>query len=119
MDMLGQQGRERAWSQIYELFVEPELDKRSDIAWENVYKVLIKLPKDKEPIVEFNHEVRFLYAMEDPVARYAGGTLQYYEIREIKEVLPPKVGDRNVAFIYAWRKKGQIYFGVRLQTQLA
>ncbi len=110
MDMLGQEGRERTWSQFYKLFVEPELEKRSDVAWSDIHKVLIKLPQDKEPIVEFNDEVQFKYAVEDPVARNKGDVLKYYDIREIKEILPPKVDDRYVAFVYAWRSGDYINF---------
>ncbi len=110
MDILGQEGRERAWSQFYKLFVEPELEKRSDLTWSEVYKVLVRLPQDKEPIVEFNDEAQFIYAVEDPVARNKGDVLQYYEIREIKEILAPKVDNRYVAFIYAWRSGDYINF---------
>ena len=110
MDSLDEEGRERAWSQFYKLFIEPELEKRSTIAWSDIHKVLIKIPKDKEPIVEFNNEVQFLYELDDPVARNAGDTLGYHEIREIKEIFPPKVDNRSVAFIYAWRTRDRIYF---------
>ena len=110
MDMLGEVGRERAWSQIYSLFIEPALEKRSDIAWENVHKVLIRLPTDKEPIVQFNNEFQFVYAVEDPVARNMGDVLQYHDFRDIKEVLPPKVNDIYVAFVYAWRATDRVFF---------
>ena len=108
--MLDKEGKERAWSQFYGLFIEPELEKRSTIAWSDIYKVLIKLPKDTEPVVEFNNEVSFIYAVEDPVARNAGAALEYHEIRAIGEILPPKVDDRYVAFIYAWRTGDHIKF---------
>lgn len=110
MDTLGEEGRERIWSQIYDLFIEPELTKRSDIDWSDIYKVLIKLPQDRAPIVEFNNEVTFLYAVEDPVVRTVGETLGFDEIRAIKEIHPPKVDDRSVAFVYAWCKGDHIYF---------
>ncbi len=110
MDMLGQEGKERAWHQLYEQFVRPELDKRSDVAWSDINKVLIKLPQDSDPIVEFNNEIRFIYKVEDPVERSAGEMLGFHEIREIKEVLPPTVDGRPVAFVYAWRAGATIRF---------
>ena len=110
MDMLGKEGMVRAWSQIYAQFIKPEIEERCGIAWSDIHKVLIKLPKDRDPIVEFNNEISFIYTMEDPVERNAGAKIEFYEIREIKEIIPPKVDDRCVAFIYAWRKRDQIYF---------
>ena len=104
-------GRERFWKQIYELFIEPELVKRS-ANFSEVCRVLIKLPKEKEPIVEFNENVQFSYVIEgtENAPRSRGESLNYYEIKQIKKILPPKVDNRSVAFIYAWRKKDNIYF---------
>lgn len=106
---------ERSWKQIYERFIEPELAKRSatsPIDLSEVYRVLIKLPKEKEPIVEFNENVQFSYIIEgtENVPRSRGESLNYYEIKQIKKILPPKVDDRSVAFIYAWRTRDHIYF---------
>ena len=118
MDMFGEEGRERAWSRIYELYIEPEVEKRPDVEWSAIYKVLIKLPKGKEPEVEFNDEVQFIYAVEDPVGRNAGEALEYYDFREIKEIIPPKVDNRSVAFIYAWRTRDHIYFACDFSPNL-
>ena len=110
MDILGQEGRERAWSQVFDLYIKPELDKRSDLAWTDVHTVLIRLPKDREPIVEFNDEVQIIYAVEDPFPRDKGDVLKWYELREIEEICPPKVDNGSVAFIFVWQKQDHIYF---------
>lgn len=101
--------------QIYKLFIKPELAKRSTtspIDFSKVYKVLIKLPKEKDPIVEFNEEIGFTYRVEETEkgSRNQGESLNYYDIKEIKEILPPKVDNRSVAFIYAWRIRDRIHF---------
>lgn len=110
MDLLGEEGRARAWSQFYSFFIEPALEKRSDLAWCDVYTLLIKLPQDQEPIVEFNEDVGFLYQVEDPNERKAGEGLAFHEIGEIKRIVPPKVDGVYVAYAYAWRTDTDIHF---------
>ena len=115
MHSLNQEDMERTWSQISDLYIKPELVERSKVSpidLSDVRKVLIKLPKNCDPIVEINEEARFLYAVEDPIARTAGETLESHEIMAIKEILPPKVDDHSVAFIYAWRARNHVYFAI-------
>ena len=115
MHSLNQEDMERKWSQISDLYIKPELVERSKVSpidLSDVRKVLIKLPKNCDPIVEINEEAQFLYAVEDPIARTAGETLESHEIMAIKEILPPKVDDHSVAFIYAWRARNHVYFAI-------
>ena len=101
-EVLGPEGVKRAWSQLYDMFIQPELDKR-EIGFEIVERVLVLLPKDGSPIVQFNDEAAFTYRLKDPQPRFAGDKVKYEDIRDIEAVLPPEVDGCHVAFFYAWR----------------
>lgn len=52
------------FNQVMKLWIEPEISKRKQksILPEGfkIYRCLIRLPQDRDPIVEFNDEVKFI-----------------------------------------------------------
>jgi hypothetical protein len=104
--------------QIHELWVGPELEKRQKAgtlpAGFHIAKVLIRMPQDAPPIVEFNEEIGWEAKVKVPDGREIrpGEPAYLHDVERIESVEPPKVGGVRVAFVYLfWNGTGhQIIF---------
>jgi hypothetical protein len=106
------------FNQVVKLWIEPEISKRKQkgILPKNfkMYRCLIRMPQDRDPIVEFNNEVRL-----KALAKFAPGTVKkrgefvyVSEIKEIGKILPPEVEGKRVDFVYIYSTDDgyQIFF---------
>ncbi len=105
-DMLGEEGARNLFSQIMKLWVEPELAQRRETGGLpegfRISRCLIRLPKDRSPIVEFNREIGWTASVRiaPGTAFEKGQRVFLHEIREITAVNPPAVNGQRVAFVY-------------------
>ena len=94
------------FDQIMELWVSPELEKRQKNNSINrnfkFDRCIIKFPKDKEPIVNFNDEAGFIAIVQpDRESSFnKGDPIRIHHVNEILEVLPPTVDDKRVGFVF-------------------
>lgn len=108
-DMLGEEGARNLFSQIMKLWVEPELAQRRETGGLpegfRISRCLIRLPKDRSPIVEFNREIGWTASVRiaPGTAFEKGQRVFLHEIREITAVNPPVVNGQRVAFVYFFR----------------
>jgi hypothetical protein len=107
------------FNQVMKLWIEPEILKRKQRGTplpENfkMYRCLIRLPQDRDPIVEFNEEAELI-----ALAKFAPGTVKkkgefiyIHEVKEIGKILPPEVEGKRVDFIcmYLTDNGYQIFF---------
>lgn len=93
-------------SQIMKLWIEPEISRRKQTGTlpENfgINRCLIRLPLDKNPIIEFNEDAGLIV-----IAKVARGTVKERgdpifidEIEEVADICPPEVNGKRVPFIY-------------------
>jgi len=104
--MLNKNGIQNLFDQIYKIWIEPEINKlKENQKLENNFKLrhcLIKLPRGKSPILEFNDDVKWLATVEvaSNAAIMKNDPIFLHEIKEIVGVQPPEVDGKRVAFIY-------------------
>lgn len=103
--MIDEKGAQNLFDQINKLWIEPEISSRKQAGTlpENfkIFRCLIKLPKDKTPIVDFNDEIRFVASLK--IGRNSikkGEPIYLHEVQEIGAISPPEVDGLRVAFIY-------------------
>ena len=88
------------------LWVNPELEKRKKSGKINdlfvLNKILIKFPQNKPPVVQFNDECWLTaYIRKDSNSSFQKyDPIYIYHVGEILDVLPPKIDDKQVAFIF-------------------
>ena len=65
---------------------------------------MIKLPRDRGPIVEFNEEIGWIVSARRPpgTAVEKGQKVFIHEIAEVTAVMPPTVDGQRVAFVYVF-----------------
>jgi hypothetical protein len=96
------------FEQIDRLWIQPELSRRAQAGILpkdfRIYRCLIRLPRDKAPIVEFNEEVGWIATARKPsgIAVEKGQKIFIHEIVEITAVKPPTVDEQRVAFVYVY-----------------
>ena len=105
--MLNEETIQNFTRNIHELWIKPELDKRRAEGRipENflIYRYMVKLPKDRPPIVEFNEEVRWVVkAKLGSGEPFVGDGAFLHDIAEIVSVNPPEIDGNRVAFIFIW-----------------
>src|ERR1043165_1048782 len=97
------EGIKNMFSQIDKLWIAPEVEKRrnnkslpSDF---KIFRCLIRLPQDKEPIVEFNDEISLVAEFETAPGEKikAGDEVYLHQVKSIKTIHPPKVDEKRVA----------------------
>lgn len=104
--VLSEEGVENLFSQIYELWIEPEISRRKQAGSLpedfKIFRCLIRLPKDKPPIVKFDHEIEWIASVKAaPSTSFKRGQRIFlHEIQKVEAVHPPEVEDQRVAFIY-------------------
>ncbi len=104
--MFDDEGKKIFFQELHKHWIEPELSNRRATGSlpENfmIYRCLIKLPHDNPPIVEFNDEIGWLTKPElaPGISMEEGQVILLHEIRGVKEVLPPEINGKRVAFIY-------------------
>lgn len=111
--ILDEPSSQNFFNQIMELWINPEIEKRrkSGTINENFTfdRCLIRMPKNKPMIVEFNDEVGWIaivrkdhessFKKNDPV--------HIFQINEILDVKPPLVDEKRVAFVFLHIVKGE------------
>lgn len=106
--MLDEKGVQNLFNQVHNLWIEPEISRRKQKANlpENfkIFRCLIRLPKDRPPIVEFNNEIEWVASVKKaPGTSFEKGQLIYlHEIQKIEAVSPPEVNGQRVAFIFLY-----------------
>jgi len=104
--MIDEKGAQNLYSQINKLWIEPEVSRRKQAKTLpedfKIFRCLIKLPKNKPAIIEFNDEIRWLASVKigPPRAFKKGESIYLHEIQEIGVVSPPEIEGKRVAFIY-------------------
>ncbi len=110
--MLNEKGIQNLYNQIWKLWIEPEIQRRTQYGSLpedfKISRCLIRLPKDKPPIVEFNDEISWIALVKKtPTSIKKGDPIYIHEIQEIKDVSPPEVNGERVAFIrLLWARDG-------------
>jgi hypothetical protein len=96
------------FNQVMKLWIEPEISKRKQqtILPEGfkICRCLIRLPQDRDPIVEFNDEggLKALVKVVPGTVKKKGELVYVHEIKEIGKVLPPEVEGKRVDFVYIY-----------------
>jgi len=97
------------FEQVYKLWIQPELSRRGEAGTLpkdfRISRCLIRLPRNRAPIVEFNEEIGWIVSAKKPpgTAFDKGQVVFVHEIVEITAVIPPTVDGRRVAFVYLFR----------------
>jgi hypothetical protein len=103
--VLNEEGKRNLLEQINKLWITPEIKRREALGANSQFSItrcLIRLPKDRPPIVEFNDEIKWLAL----VKKAPGTTFQkgqrvlVHEIETVTDVNPPEVDGQRVAFVY-------------------
>lgn len=101
------------FNQVTNLYVLPEIKRRSDEGnLPDDFKVrqcLIKLPRNREPIVLFNEEVKWLVYVVVPEAVQAGDTPYLHQLTDFHSVILPQEDNERVAFIFLKHRIGNKY----------
>lgn len=104
--LLDNTGAKNFFNQIMDLWISPELEKRRENnAIDKDFKFdrcIIKFPKGKEIIVNFNDEVGLMAVVrKDHESSFnKGDPISIHHVNEILEVLPPTVDDKRVGFVF-------------------
>jgi len=104
--MLDEAGARNLFNHIFELWIDPEIQRRKQVGGLpqdlKIFRCLIRLPKDKPSIVEFNDEIGWLASFKKAPSTFfkKGQTVYLHEIQKITAVKPPEVNGQKVAFVY-------------------
>ncbi len=102
--MIDKKGAQNLLDQIKKIWIEPELSRRQHAKSlpENfmIFGCLIKLPKDRPPIIEFNDEIRWIASVKICRPIEKGMEVYIHDVREICAVSPPEVNGQRVAFVH-------------------
>ena len=117
-NMLDEIGAQNLFDQVCKLWIEPEVLRRKQTGNLpedfRMLRCLIRLPKDKPPMVEFNDEIRWLAMAKiaPGISKKKSEPIVLHEIQKISAVSPPEVNGQQVAFIYLfWTEQAhQIIF---------
>jgi hypothetical protein len=101
------------FNQITNLYIMPEIRKRRDEGkLSNEFRVkqcLIKLPRNREPIVLFNDEVSWRVKVVVSEAVQAGDTPYLHQLTDFDSVVLPEESGERVAFIFLKHRVGDKY----------
>jgi hypothetical protein len=104
--MLDKEALKTTFNQMHKIWIEPELARRklANILPDDfkIYRFLIRLPKERPPIVEFNDEIHWLARVKlaPGTNMQPGQDVYVHDIDEIFTVEPPQVEGKRVAFMY-------------------
>jgi len=104
--MIDEEGARNLFNHIFKLWINPEIQhRRKNGTLPKEFKILrclIKLPKDRSPIIEFNDEIGWVASVKiAPGASFEKGQrVHLHEIQRIAAVAPPEVNGQRVAFVY-------------------
>jgi len=105
---LDEQAAKNLFEQIDKLWIQPEISRRAHAGTLpkdfRISRCLIRLPRDRAPIVEFNEEIGWIVSARKPpdTAFDKGQAVFLHEIVKITAVMPPTVDGRRVAFVYVF-----------------
>lgn len=94
------------FNHVHQVYIEPEFKRRKEEGTIpdkfEIRECLIRLPEDSSPIVEFNDEIGW---QAEPILAVDGdlevGRPYYaHDITGFARIMPPKVGDNYVAYIF-------------------
>lgn len=116
--MLDERGVKNLFEQVSKLWIEPEISRRkkADSLPKDfkMLRCLIRLPKERNVIVEFNNEIAWIVSAKVAPGSFfeKGQRVFLHDIQEIETVQPPEVDGERVAFVYIYRtvKGYQIVF---------
>src|SRR5262245_48408982 len=100
---MDQAGAKNMLDSIHRLWVKPELDRRRQSGTPPTLPLrqcLIRLPRGRAPIVQFNDEVGWEARVKTTRPLEEGAPVFVQDIREIESVSPPAVDGQRVAFVY-------------------
>ncbi len=106
--MLDEKGLRNLFDQVHSFWIEPEINRRREADrladGFKIHRCLIKLPNDKEPIVQFNEEVTWTAKAKTPTGNdfTSGAPVFLPQIERIETVERPTVDGRPVAFFYLY-----------------
>jgi len=92
--------------QIFKLWIEPECSRRNKqgalTGNIDIRRCLIRLPRDRGPIVEFNDEIHWVASLKilPGTAMQKGQPVHLYQVREVTAVKPPEMDGCRVPFVY-------------------
>lgn len=103
--MLDEEGIKTFFQQIHDLWIRPELDRRFPDGTPKDFKVweaLIRLPKNSQPIVQFNREIGWEFEVKvlENIEVEIDQEIYLHEVENIQKALPPRVDGKRVAFVY-------------------
>ena len=104
--MLDESGSLNLFNQIKQIWIDPELEKRKQAGkiknGFTIDRVLIKMPQNKPPVVQFNEECGWLaYVQKDHNSSFQKNDPVYiFQVKKIIDVEHPKIDDKPVAFIF-------------------
>ena len=110
--ILDESGYLNLFNQIKQTWVDPELEKRKQAGkikdGFTVEKILIKMPRDKPAIIQFNNECGWIaHVQKDHDSSFQKNDPVYiHQIIKIIDVMRPKIDDSPVAFIFLHMVKG-------------
>ena len=110
--ILDESGYLNLFNQIKQTWVDPELEKRKQAGkikdGFTVEKILIKMPRDKPAIIQFNNECGWIaHVQKDHDSSFQKNDPVYiHQITKIIDVMRPKIDDSPVAFIFLHMVKG-------------
>lgn len=103
-----EQAANNLFEQVDKLWIQPEVSRRAQAGTLpkgfRISRCLIRLPRDRAAIVEFNEEIGWIVSARKPpeTAFDKGQKVFVHEIVEITAVMPPTVDGRRVAFVYVY-----------------
>jgi hypothetical protein len=117
-EVLDDEASKNLFNHIHKIWMEPEILRRKKTGSLpddfQIFHCLIRLPKERPPVVEFNDEISWIASVKKaPGTSFEKGQAVFiHEIKEISAVKPPEVDGQRVAFIYlSWMGYGyQIFF---------
>lgn len=105
---LDEEGARNFLDQIFKIWIEPEIARRPRTGelQQPIDRCLIKLPRDRPPIVEFNDEIHWIAKVVVPphTSIERGQRVLLHQIQEITDVHPPMLEGKPVPFIYLFRE---------------
>ncbi|MBN1919589.1 MAG: hypothetical protein JW889_16965 [Verrucomicrobia bacterium] len=113
MPGLSDEGVRNLFSQVSDLWVNPEIEKRKRVgglpADFRIRSCLVRLPLHRPPIVEFNNEITWATRMRwgKPRAVDKDEPIYLHDVGDIEDVSLPEVDGRRVAFFWITRNGSQ------------
>lgn len=106
--VLDSEAANKIFQQVHEMWIAPEVARREAAGTLptdfKIYSCLIRLPRGREPIVEFNDEIGWVAkaTWEDSASYQSGMPIYLHNLQVIESVEPPEVDGERVAFVFLY-----------------